>query len=97
MKVPFDKVLFNLTRLDIVSNLEDTPEPIPFTELRDVMEVTDGNLSSHLTVLRKHNIIKIHKGFRDRKPHTTISLTSKGQTEFEKLKNWLYQCFIEGG
>jgi len=94
LKLPFDKILFNLTRLDIVGNLNEEP-PIPFTELRDVLEITDGNLANHLKALEKHDIVIIHKSFVGKKPHTRIELTAKGKEDFEKLKDWFYQSFLE--
>ena len=92
--IPFNPILFNLTRLDIVAALNDEP-PIPFTELRDVLGLTDGNLASHLKVLEQHAIVSRHKRFESNKPQTTITLTIKGEEDFEKLKQWFYEAFLE--
>jgi len=94
-KIPFNKVIFNLTRLDIIGTLDDA-QPIPFTELRDALELTNGNLASHLRALEKHNIISITKTFRGKKPCTLISLTINGHDNFEELKKWFLQSFLEG-
>lgn len=92
--VPFNPILFNLTRLDIVATLNDEP-PIPFAELRDVLGLTDGNLASHLKVLEQHDMIEKHKSFKSNKPHTTITLTIKGEEAFANLKQWFYEAFLE--
>ena len=95
MKIPFNKVIFNLTRLDIIGTLEGEA-PIPFIELRDVLELTNGNLASHLRVLEDHSIVRIFKTFKGKKPCTTITLTSLGEEEFGKLKQWFFEVFLEG-
>jgi len=95
VNIPFNKVIFNLTRLDIIGSLDDM-QPIPFTELRDVLELTSGNLASHLRVLEKHDIISVTKTFRGKKPYTLISLTINGEENFKTLKEWFYQVFLEG-
>lgn len=95
MKIPFDKKLFNLTRLDIVASLESWGEAVPFTELRDILGLTDGNLSNHLRVLEAQGIVEITKKFESRKPLTEIRLTYKGESEFRKLKSWFYHTLLE--
>ena len=95
-KLPFDKKLFNLVRLDIMMNLDGEP-PIPFSELKAVCELTDGNLSSHLRVLENLGFVSSYKSFVSRKPQTTYRITSRGKGQLEDLKDWLYQTFIEPG
>ena len=55
-----------------------------------------ASVTSHLRALEKHGIIEVNKGFKGRKPHSTIILTEKGRSEFEKLLNWFYDTFLEG-
>ena len=92
--VPFDVILFNVRRLDIVGTL-DGEGSIPFVELAEVLKMTAGNLASHIRALESHDLVIIHKTFKGKKPHTELELTSKGQEEFQKLKNWFYHTFIE--
>ena len=94
--VPFDKILFNIKRLDVVASL-DGEGCIPFTELMHVLKMTAGNLGSHVRALESHDLVAVHKSFRGKKPHTTLELTVKGRKEFDKLKEWFYHSFIEEG
>lgn len=93
-QIPFDKILFNVRRLDIVGTL-DGEGSIPFVDLMKVLEMTAGNLGSHVRALESHELVTVHKSFRGKKPHTELELTLKGQDEFKKLKEWFYQTFIE--
>lgn len=64
-----------------------------FTFLKDKTESTAGNLSVQLDKLEKAGYIKIEKSFRDKRPLTTISITSVGVKAFEayveNLKNYI--------
>lgn len=93
--VPFDTILFNIKRLDVVASL-DGEGYVPFVELQKVLKMTAGNLASHIRVLESHGLVIVHKSFRGKKPRTTLELTVKGCEEFDKLKEWFYHSFIEG-
>jgi DNA-binding MarR family transcriptional regulator len=51
---------------------------------QNLLTLTDGNLGSHLQTLEEAGYVKIKKGFVNRKPRTSISLTRKGRYEFEE-------------
>jgi DNA-binding MarR family transcriptional regulator len=53
-----------------------------FKVLKDLLEVTDGNLASHLSALEKANYIKVKKQFIHRKPNTSYSATKEGRKAF---------------
>lgn len=93
--LPFDPILFQLKRLDIVATLVGEP-PIPFQELKAVLAMTDGNLSVHLRKLEEHGMVRIFKTIMNRKTHTTITLSAKGIQHFTNLLNWFHQTFLEG-
>jgi len=93
-KLPFNKVLFHPVRLDIIGTLDGEP-PIPFIELRNVLDLTDGNLASHLRVLEQNNIILVTKRFKGKRPCTEITLTQKGKDDFEKMKEWFSESFLQ--
>ncbi len=60
-----------------------------FTEIEKALELTPGNLSSHLKKLSELDLVKIKRGFVDVKPTTVISITSEGSKKVrEKLKNF---------
>lgn len=78
-----DALIHERVRLGIMSALAAEPE-LAFTQLRDMLKVTDGNLSVHARLLFQAGYIRIAKGFVDRKPRTTLSLAPKGRTAFER-------------
>jgi DNA-binding MarR family transcriptional regulator len=55
-----------------------------FTYLRDLLEVTDGNLGAHLRRLEDAGYIELTKTYVDRKPRTYVSITSRGRAVFEE-------------
>jgi DNA-binding MarR family transcriptional regulator len=59
-------------------------EEVNFNDLKNMLEVTDGNLATHLVNLEEHGFIKVHKGFIGRKTHTTYSLTKSGEKAFQE-------------
>lgn len=56
---------------------------ISFNDLKELIEVTDGNLASHLKTLEENNYIKVQKGFIGRKTNTTYSITKSGSKAFK--------------
>ncbi len=54
-----------------------------FNALKEILEVTDGNLASHLKALEKEQYIDVHKQFVGRKPNTTYEVTQKGKSAFK--------------
>ena len=62
-------------------------EKLSFTELKEYLDLTDGNLASHVKALEKDNFIAVNKSFVDRKPHTSYFITKEGVDAFnEHLK-----------
>ena len=55
-----------------------------FNFLKDKLKLTDGNLSSHLSLLEKEKYIKIKKKFVKKKPKTLCHMTDKGRQAFEE-------------
>lgn len=60
-----------------------------FKRLKELLEVTDGNLASHLKALEKVNFIKFEKQFINRKPNTKYYTTNEGKIAFKKHINAL--------
>ncbi len=67
----------------VLVTLEPTDE-VDFTYLRDLLEVTDGNLGAHLRKLEEAGYIRINKVFVERKPHSYISATPEGCRVFKE-------------
>lgn len=55
-----------------------------FNSLKETLNVTDGNLSSHLKALEEKGMIKVNKKFIGRKPNTSYSATETGISEFRQ-------------
>ena len=63
-------------------------EWIDFNSLKDLLEITDGNLASHLASLEKNELIEVHKQFIGKKPNTRYKATKLGKKLFtEHLDN----------
>ena len=78
-----NKVIHERVRLAIMSALV-TRKKLTFPELKDLLKVTDGNLSVHASILEKNGLIKVKKDFQGKKPRTTFLITSEGQKEFQQ-------------
>ncbi len=59
-------------------------EEADFSRLKELLEVTDGNLASHLKTLEKEAYITVHKQFINRKPNTSYEATPVGKAAFKK-------------
>ena len=73
-----DRVIHEAARLAIVSVLAPRRE-VAFTELRDLVGLSDGNLSVHLGKLDEAGYVSLSKEFVAKKPRTSVSLTRKGR------------------
>ncbi|MGD1084864.1 MAG: transcriptional regulator [Verrucomicrobiota bacterium] len=76
-----DRVIHEKGRLPIVSLLAASPE-MSFTDLRDTLKMTDGNLSMHIKTLQEAGFVSVTKSFRRRRPLTTCALTPAGRKAF---------------
>jgi DNA-binding MarR family transcriptional regulator len=79
--IGLNKVFDNRIRLGVMSILVVNDE-ISFNDLKQMLEVTDGNLATHLVSLEENGYIKVHKGFIGRKTNTTYSVTKIGEKAF---------------
>ena len=64
---------------------------LDFNTLKDLLDVTDGNLASHLKSLEKSDYVQFQKEFLDRKPNTKYSATTNGKEAFRKHINAIEQ------
>jgi len=76
-----DRVIHEKGRLGIVSMLAASAE-LSFTELRDALEMTDGNLTTHVRTLQETGYVSVAKSYRRRRRLTTLSLTAAGRKAF---------------
>jgi DNA-binding MarR family transcriptional regulator len=73
-----DPAIHQPARLGILTAVCETKR-VDFVSLRDLLDLTDGNLSRHLTTLENAGYIEIEKTFEGRKPRTWISATRAGR------------------
>jgi DNA-binding MarR family transcriptional regulator len=85
-----DRVIHEKGRLAIMSMLAATPE-LSFTELRDTLAMTDGNLTSHMRTLQEAGYVSVSKSYENNRPLTTCSLTVAGRKSFASYVNLLEQ------
>ena len=85
-----DRVIHEKGRLAIMSMLAATPE-ISFTELRDTLAMTDGNLTTHVRTLQEAGYVSVSKSFQNNRPLTTCSLTAGGRKAFTEYVSLLEQ------
>jgi DNA-binding MarR family transcriptional regulator len=78
-----DRLIHERLRLGIVSALA-VNDRLTFTDLRNLLRTTDGNLSVHARKLEEAEYIACEKGFEGRTPRTEYRLTAAGRRAFEK-------------
>lgn len=79
--VRLDALMHERVRLGILSSLA-TADHLTFSELRDTLGVTDGNLSVHARKLEDAGLVQCEKRFANRKPRSEYRLTTKGRNAF---------------
>jgi len=78
-----NKLFDHRIRLGIMSILM-VNDDADFNRLKELLDVTDGNLASHIKALENAEYILVEKQFIDRKPNTRYSATKLGKMEFKK-------------
>lgn len=76
-----DRVIHEKGRLAITSLMAATPD-LSFTEIRDTLGMTDGNLTAHIRTLQEAGYVSITKTFQAGRPLTTYCLTAAGKKAF---------------
>jgi DNA-binding HxlR family transcriptional regulator len=86
MKHPISKlqkIFESRIRLGIMSALM-VNDTLDFNALKELLDLTDGNLASHLKALELKKVIHVTKRFVGRKPRTTYQVTDRGAEMFRK-------------
>ena len=99
MKNPIEqlqKVFDSRVRLGVMSALMVNAQ-VSFTELKELINVTDGNLASHLKALEENGYVKVNKGFVGRKTNTTYAVTKAGEKAFRLHLDALEQMIKQMG
>jgi DNA-binding HxlR family transcriptional regulator len=79
-----DRVIHEKARLGIMTSLIGHPDGLAFTDLKRLCNLTDGNLSRHISVLQEAGLVSVKKGYEGNRPHTSCTLTASGRKQFVK-------------
>jgi DNA-binding MarR family transcriptional regulator len=88
-----NKAFESKVRLGIMSVLM-VEEKVDFSTLKETLQLTDGNLASHLRALEESTYINVEKQFVGRKPNTTYMATETGKNAFAKHLDALEQLIL---
>jgi DNA-binding MarR family transcriptional regulator len=78
-----NKAFENRARLGIMSVLM-VNDGVDFNRLKELLQLTDGNLASHIGALEKEKYLEVRKQFIGKKPNTTYHATEAGRTAFRE-------------
>ena len=85
-----DRVIHEKGRLPIMALLAASPQ-LSFTEMRDTLSMTDGNITAHMRTLHEAGYISITKAFQQGRQVTTYALTPAGRKAFKDYIDLLEQ------
>jgi DNA-binding MarR family transcriptional regulator len=85
-----DQVIHASARLMILTYLY-VVESLDYVFLKNQTGLTWGNLATHLSKLEEAGYVEVEKGYKGKKPHTTIRLTNRGRTAFRDYKQSMQQ------
>ncbi len=77
-----NRVIHEHARLSILTSLITHPKGLIFGDLKQLCDLTDGNLSRHLQVLQEAGLITIAKSFEDNRPQTLCRITQTGRQRY---------------
>lgn len=86
-----DRVIHEKARLSVLTSLVTHPKGLLFGDLKQLCNVTDGNLSRHLQVLEEAGLVEIAKSFENNRPQTLCKITANGRKRYLEYLNVLEQ------
>jgi DNA-binding MarR family transcriptional regulator len=86
-----DRVIHERARLSVLTSLITNPKGLTFGDLKQLCGLTDGNLSRHLQVLEKENMVAIVKDHDHNRPQTTCRMTASGRKRYLEYLSTLEQ------
>ena len=84
-----ERIFHEKARLGIMTSLVTHSRGLVFGDLKDLCQLTDGNLSRHLQILHEAGFVEIWKGFHKKRPQTLCRVTDKGRRRFLEYINVL--------
>jgi len=86
-----DRVIHEKARLGVLTSLMAHPKGLVFGDLKQLCNVTDGNLSRHLQVLEEAGLVAIAKSFENNRPQTRCKITAEGRKRYLQYLDVLEQ------
>src|SRR5258708_6828651 len=86
-----DRVIHERARLSVLTSLITSPKGLTFNDLKQLCSLTDGNLSRHLRVLEKAQIVEIVKGQDRNRPQTLCRMSPSGRKRYLQYLSTLEQ------
>jgi DNA-binding MarR family transcriptional regulator len=86
-----DRVIHERARLSVLTSLITNPRGLTFNDLKQLCSLTDGNLSRHLRVLQKGNMVEIVKAQERNRPQTICRITTSGRKRYLEYLSTLEQ------
>ena len=77
-----DRVIHERARLSVLTSLLTHPKGVAFGDLKQLCSLTDGNLSRHLQVLERAEMVEILKGYDHNRPLTVCRITPSGRKRY---------------
>ncbi len=77
-----ERAIHEKARLGIMTSLATHPKGLLFGDLKELCQLTDGNLSRHLQVLHEEGLVEVWKAQPKRRPQTLVRLTDEGRRRF---------------
>ncbi len=93
MNFQFNTILHQETRARIIKLLNGS-DKLTVKTIKNKLEITDGNLSTHLHKLEQVAYIKIQKTFENRRPKTIVAITKKGKDAYKEYLQQL-KAFVD--
>ncbi|MDG3003134.1 transcriptional regulator [Paludisphaera mucosa] len=84
-----ERIFHEKARLGIMTSLVTHSRGLVFGDLKDLCQLTDGNLSRHLQILHEAGFVEIWKGFHKKRPQTLCRVTEGGRRRFLEYINVL--------
>ena len=92
-----DRVIHERARLGVLTSLIGNPKGLAFGDLRRLCDLTDGNLSRHLTTLQEAGLVDVIKRFEGSRPLTLCRITEAGKARYLEYLAVLEQVIRDAG
>jgi DNA-binding MarR family transcriptional regulator len=90
-----ERAIHEKARLGILTSLAAHPQGLPFTDLKELCSLTDGNLNRHLAVLEESGLIESTRLTTEGRPQTKVVMTPSGRRRFEQYIGVLEQVVAD--